>query len=105
MVSCDHVGELGVDTEQRESWAHLSGRYWPSTCSPAVLGGENAFSQNLVDLKVALSLVLGENIQKFLDGSEICIMTLAQLALLNRGSRGPYLDLKGKEDGRTPTYL
>ena len=104
-MSCDHAHELGVGTGQREPWAHVCGRCWLSACSLAALGRENVFSQKLVDLKVALSLVLGENIQKFVDGSEICLMTSAQLALLHRGSWGPYLDLIGKEDERTPTYL
>lgn len=63
----------------------LCRRCWHSAWIPADLGREDAFSRNLVDPKVALRLALGANIQKFLDGSRICIMPSAELVLLSRG--------------------
>lgn len=55
---------------------------------PAVLGRENAFSKNLVDPKVALSLALGADIQKFQDSSGIGHMPSAQSGLLTGAHSG-----------------
>lgn len=52
---------------------------------PAVLGRENAFSQNLMGPKVAPSLALGANIPKCQDSPGICIMPSAQAVLPHRG--------------------